>query len=107
VVGRMRTERILHWLMRDIVVPLEDLLRLAEGGMVLVGDSAHAMPILGGEGANFAVINAVGLADAIKERGIEGVKDYYSRKHGEWEQSVVQIERRLADMHHLEEPVYK
>lgn len=106
MVEKMRDERILHWLMRDLVVPLEDLSMLAGEGVLLVGDSAHAMPILGGEGANFAITDAVDLADVIRDQGQEGILNYYQKKHPEWELAVEQIEKRLADMHHLVEPVY-
>lgn len=106
VVDKMRDDRILHWLMRDIVVPLGDLSMLASEGVLLVGDSAHAMPILGGEGANFAITDAVGLAEVIQNQGQRGLLSYYQKKHPEWELAVEQIEKRLADMHHLVEPVY-
>jgi 2-polyprenyl-6-methoxyphenol hydroxylase-like FAD-dependent oxidoreductase len=54
--------RTLYWLMRNILIPLPELKRLGEKGMSLIGDSAHALPILGGEGASFAVSDAVELA---------------------------------------------
>jgi 2-polyprenyl-6-methoxyphenol hydroxylase-like FAD-dependent oxidoreductase len=55
-------DRILHWFMRDILVSLGDLKSLAEKGIIVIGDAAHAAPILGGEGANSAVADVVELA---------------------------------------------
>lgn len=102
---KLKRERILHWLMRDVVVPLPDLLRLSSEGVVLCGDSVHAMPILGGQGANYAIKSAYDLGSTIAERGINGVKGHFKSKHSEWEVAVDQCERRLADMHHLVHPV--
>ncbi|OWP07504.1 hypothetical protein B2J93_8956 [Marssonina coronariae] len=39
----VRSGRTLHWLMRDLLVPLEELRRLAERGVMVVGDAAHAL----------------------------------------------------------------
>lgn len=102
---KLHKERILHWLMRDVIVPLPDLLRLSEQGMVLVGDSAHAMPILGGQGASYAIKDACDLGGVLGERGPAGLKGFFKARHGEWAIAVDQCERRLADMHHLVDPV--
>jgi 2-polyprenyl-6-methoxyphenol hydroxylase-like FAD-dependent oxidoreductase len=96
---KMKDERILHWLMRDIVVPLDELVGLADQGIVLLGDSAHAIPILGGEGANLAISDAVELADVLVTEGSGGVGDYYRRKHHSWEAARKLGEEKLADMH--------
>jgi monooxygenase len=64
-VEKMRSDRILHWLMRDILVPLDDLEALADQGVLLIGDAPHATPILGGEGANSAIEDAIELAEWI------------------------------------------
>jgi hypothetical protein len=42
---QMRGDRMLHWLMRDIVLPLDDLTNVAKKGNILMGDAAHATPI--------------------------------------------------------------
>jgi hypothetical protein len=34
----MRGDRILHWLMKDILVPLDDLTMFAEKGVLLIRD---------------------------------------------------------------------
>lgn len=102
---KLQRERILHWLMRDVVVPLPDLLGLAAEGVVLVGDSAHAMPILGGDGANHAIKNACDLGGVIGEGGAAGVKSFFNSKHGEWAVAVDTCGRRLANMHHFADPI--
>jgi 2-polyprenyl-6-methoxyphenol hydroxylase-like FAD-dependent oxidoreductase len=70
----MRGDRILHWLMRDTLVPLDDLTRLAERRILLIGDAAHAMPILGGDGANATILDAVELAECIARQDLDGVE---------------------------------
>jgi 2-polyprenyl-6-methoxyphenol hydroxylase-like FAD-dependent oxidoreductase len=37
----------------------------------LIGDSVHAIPLLGARGANFAISDAVELAGGIEEHGTE------------------------------------
>ena len=44
---KVRQDRLLHWLMRSTVVPLSDIQGLADRRIWLIGDAAHAMPILG------------------------------------------------------------
>ncbi len=48
-ISQIRTERLLHWLMRTVQVPKQDLVRLLHHGIVMIGDAAHAVPILGGD----------------------------------------------------------
>jgi len=95
---KMRGDRILHWLMRDILVPLGDLKSLAEKGVIAIGDAAHATPILGGEGANSAIADAVGLAEWILSQGVEEVSGFYDNIYGEWESEVKESEERLMLM---------
>lgn len=99
IVEKMREERILHWLMRNIVIPSDQLSELAQEGIVLIGDSAHAMPIIGGEGANFAIIDAAEMAEAIMERGKLGMGGFFQEKDNVWQQAVKKGEERLRDMH--------
>ena len=96
---KMRGDRILHWLMRDILVPSDDLKSFAERGIVLIGDAAHATPILGGGGANSALADAVELAEWIASRGLEDVGGFYEKRYGEWELEVKESEERLVEMH--------
>lgn len=96
---KVREGRTLHWLIRDVLVPAGTLTDFGERGVVLIGDSAHALPILGGEGANFAVRDAVELADIIAEDSKEGLGEYFEVRHGQWEDGVNKARERLAEMH--------
>ena len=92
-------DRILHGLIRAILVLLDDLLNIAESGILLIGDAAHAMPILGGEGANSAILDAVEFAERIASRGLDEVEGFYERMCSEWETEVKKSEEKLASMH--------
>jgi 2-polyprenyl-6-methoxyphenol hydroxylase-like FAD-dependent oxidoreductase len=96
---KMRGDRILHWLMRDILVPSDDLKSFAKRGIVLIGDAAHATSILSGGGANSALADAVELAEWIASRGLEDVGGFYEKRYGEWELEVKGSEERLVEMH--------
>jgi 2-polyprenyl-6-methoxyphenol hydroxylase-like FAD-dependent oxidoreductase len=78
---------------------LDDLLTLAESGVLLIRDAAHAMPILGGEGANSAILDAVGFVECIASRGLDEVERFYERMCSEWETEVKESEEKLASMH--------
>jgi 2-polyprenyl-6-methoxyphenol hydroxylase-like FAD-dependent oxidoreductase len=92
-------DRILHWLMRTILVPLPELKRLSDKAVFLIGDSAHAMPILGGEGANSAVSDAIDLASCITQDGVKGIGEFYDGVFEGWEAEVRRSEERLEEMH--------
>ncbi|KAF2809153.1 uncharacterized protein BDZ99DRAFT_499443 [Mytilinidion resinicola] len=96
---KVRGERVLHWLMRALLVPSEELTKLAGKGVVLVGDAGHAEAILGGEGANGAVGDAVGLAGWIEENGVEGVERWCGERYGAWEEGVGRSRDRITAMH--------
>ena len=59
----IREDRTLNWLMRSLPVTSEELTTAAQGKIFLIGDSIHAEPILGGEGANQAILDGITLAD--------------------------------------------
>jgi 2-polyprenyl-6-methoxyphenol hydroxylase-like FAD-dependent oxidoreductase len=101
-VDLIRTERLLHWLMRTVMVPKQDLLRLLQHGIMMIGDSVHATPILGGHGANTAILDAINLADVFSEQkgDTQGMKDFYESKWPGWHQAVEQSKRELVEMHH-------
>ncbi|KAL9014992.1 MAG: hypothetical protein Q9180_008908, partial [Flavoplaca navasiana] len=65
--AKVRRDRVLHWLMRSTLGRAAEVDRLAKKGVLLVGDAVHAMPILGGEGANNAMKDGVDLARHIVE----------------------------------------
>jgi 2-polyprenyl-6-methoxyphenol hydroxylase-like FAD-dependent oxidoreductase len=92
-------DRILHWLMRTVLVPLPELKRLSDKAVFLIGDSAHAMPILGGEGATVAIWDAVDLVRFITDDGVKGVGEFYDGRFSKWEAEVKRSEERLGKMH--------
>ncbi|KAH7417297.1 hypothetical protein BKA64DRAFT_739837 [Cadophora sp. MPI-SDFR-AT-0126] len=107
----VRKGRTLHWLMRDVLVPREELLRLADAGrgVILIGDAAHALPVLGGEVACFAARDAVELAGFVEEGMKAGMKagrnlvldaeGFYEKMFGEWEDGAMIGDQRLREMH--------
>jgi len=101
---RMRNDRILHWLMRTTAVPLRDLQTLFnDSGVCLMGDAVHAEPILGGNGANAAIVDGVTLAEAIAGRANgSGVETWYTERYGVWKRGVEESVRAIRDMHHAE-----
>ena len=100
-VDQIRTERLLHWLMRTILVPKQELLRLLQHGIVMIGDAAHAVPILGGQGANLAVVDAIKLANVLAEGkgGTTGLEDFYEERWQGWYDAVGASNKQLAEMH--------
>ncbi|TKA56079.1 hypothetical protein B0A49_12435 [Cryomyces minteri] len=98
-VQKIRHERLLHWLMRGSLAPRDDLERLAEQSVILMGDAAHAMPIIGGDGGNAAIEDAVTLAEWIADNGTEDISSYYETRYRHWKSLVDGSARRLAEMH--------
>ena len=98
---KVRQDTVLHWLMRSTMVPVRDIQDLADRGVWLIGDAAHPMPILGGEGANRAIRDAVGLAEHLSNVSTSKKKDFLGKRHQEWRRSVDESERRLSEMHGL------
>jgi 2-polyprenyl-6-methoxyphenol hydroxylase-like FAD-dependent oxidoreductase len=98
---QIQTERLLHWLMRTVLVPEEDLKKLLKYGVIMVGDSVHATPILGARGANFAISDAVELAGIIVESGAdrETIERFYRERWPKWSSEVEDSEKRIAEMH--------
>jgi len=105
----VRKGRTLHWLMRDVLVEKDELVRLASQGkgVYFIGDAAHALPILGGEGACFAIRDAAELAGCVEDaRGKDGkvvvdAEMFYGRIFGDWEEGMRMSEERLRKMHAL------
>lgn len=84
-VEKIRQDRVLHWLMRAGLVHLPDLQALARKGVFFIGDAIHAEPILGGEGANDAIIDGFGLADCIASSGVAEIPTWYEKQFLRWE----------------------
>ncbi|KAK0353810.1 hypothetical protein LTR02_011692 [Friedmanniomyces endolithicus] len=96
---KMRTDRLLNWLMRSISVDAAELNTGAGRGILLVGDAAHATPILGGDGANAAIQDCVDLAEYIVQNGTSDLAGFYGTKDETWRSYVRDGEDRLAKMH--------
>lgn len=96
---KLRSERILSWLMRTVDTSLEDLQATARKGVSFIGDAVHAEPILGGEGANAAMADGMELAEYITAQGVDSVSEWYQTKYPKWRDSVEQSKRAIAEMH--------
>lgn len=96
-----RKDRLLNWLMRSILVDSKALDKATSKGLVILGDAAHAEPILGGLGANEAIEDSMVLAELLTGNdGAEGaLKNFYAARVGEWEKSVRESEVRIANVH--------
>lgn len=97
--SRVRRDRVLHWLMRSTLGSPAEVDHLAKQGVLLVGDAVHAMPILGGEGANYAIKDGVDLAQHIVGHGTRSLQAFNEERYEAWKNGVEESEKRLADMH--------
>ncbi|KAL9007646.1 MAG: hypothetical protein Q9180_009604, partial [Flavoplaca navasiana] len=97
--ARVRRDRILHWLMRSTLGRAAEVDRLVKKGVLLVGDAVHAMPILGGEGANNAMKDGVDLARHIVENGTGSLQEFADSRYQSWKSGVEESEKILAEMH--------
>ena len=98
---KARQDRVLHWLMRSTVVRLEDIQYLADRGIWLIGDAAHPMPILGGEGANQVITDAIDLAKHLPNVSKSDNSQFLEERHRRWQGAVQESQRRLSEMHGL------
>lgn len=95
----VKQDRKLHWLMRDVSLGREHQKTLANANVILIGDAAHAEPVLGGEGANSAIADGVALARWLCERDSVNVQEFYEARTEAWAQAVRDSELRLQSMH--------
>ena len=103
----LRNERILHWLMRSILVPMPELTSLAEKGIWLVGDTAHAEQIIGGGGANGAIEDAVELAQWITGRSTRTITSWYTQRYPSWQKGQDASRLCIAGIHGEPETVHR
>jgi tyrosinase len=114
--SQIRRDQVLHWLMRTLLVSLADLRNLlSNNGVVMIGDSAHALPILGGDGANHAIKDALELAEMIAASTSPGIPalsspqgpdkaaiaQFYDECAQRWREAVMDSEGKIARMHHV------
>lgn len=95
----LKMERALHWLMRTVLVSHQELCTLANKGVFFIGDSVHAEPILGGEGANNAIIDGMELAKCISKFGQGGITTWYDSRYPVWKDGIGKSEQAIALMH--------
>ncbi|KAL5118710.1 hypothetical protein ACEQ8H_003387 [Pleosporales sp. CAS-2024a] len=100
---QVRTDRILHWLMRTVPVPQAEVLeRWARQGIVLLGDAVHAHPIISGNGANMAIQDAVSLAEYIATiYGTSNIdlSEWIAQRHSSWLESVQAATQNIDSLH--------
>ncbi|KAI7778387.1 early conidial development-2 [Diaporthe eres] len=92
---KTRQDRVLHWLMRAGLVRLPDLQAAAQKGIFFIGDAVHAEPILGGEGANAAMVDGFELAGCIASSGVAGISTWYEEQFPRWESGVGDSEMKM------------
>ncbi|KAF1836530.1 FAD/NAD(P)-binding domain-containing protein [Decorospora gaudefroyi] len=98
--SRVREDEVKHWLMRTTSAPLpalQDL--LAKSGVCLMGDAVHAEPIIGGNGANAAIIDGLTLGEAIASGGQTGISKWYDDRYPVWKQGVEESRKNIARVH--------
>jgi 2-polyprenyl-6-methoxyphenol hydroxylase-like FAD-dependent oxidoreductase len=97
---KLRKERILHWLMRTVEIDSNDLAGLSKDDVILIGDAAHAEPIIGGEGANNAIMEAIEIAEVLA-KGTHGVglADFVETQNPKWREDVSESKIRIAQVH--------
>jgi len=98
-VEKIKKDRVLHWLMRTTYVPPTDLKELARKGVVLIGDAAHAQPIIGGSGGNAAIMDGLQLAEHIAKHGTNRLAHFVDEQSPRWEEDAMAYRRRIDVMH--------
>ncbi|KAK2605993.1 hypothetical protein QQS21_003619 [Conoideocrella luteorostrata] len=96
---KLQMERFLHWLMRTVLVGQRELDAFAKKGVFFMGDSVHAQPILGGNGANGAILDGIGLAKCIAASGADGISSWYAAMYPEWEKGLHKSVQAIEEMH--------
>jgi 2-polyprenyl-6-methoxyphenol hydroxylase-like FAD-dependent oxidoreductase len=96
---KLRTERVLHWLMRSVLIPKEDLKQLGQKSILLMGDAAHAEQIIGGGGANGAIEDGVSLAGWIAEKGTSDLASWYDERYASWQEGQEKSQTSIAGIH--------
>lgn len=104
---KLRGERILHWLMRSILVPKNELQHQSERGIWVMGDAAHAEQIIGGGGANGAIEDGVSLAEWIVQKGTADLRGWYEDRYVSWQAGHEKSRESITVIHGEQETVSK
>ena len=96
-----------NWLSCSVFIPRDGLRKGLQSGVVFMGDSAHAMPIFGGEGGNHALLDAVefvrelvGKGGPDEKRGLEEVVNgYYDSAYRRTQGAVRRCRQRFLLLH--------
>jgi 2-polyprenyl-6-methoxyphenol hydroxylase-like FAD-dependent oxidoreductase len=102
---KLKEERVLHWLQRASMAGLQELREAALHGIFMIGDSVHAQPILGGEGANAAIRDGMELGECIanctykESSDRDVVPEWYKERYEDWEAGVKRSKKAIAEMH--------
>ncbi|CAF9920304.1 MAG: hypothetical protein GOMPHAMPRED_002049 [Gomphillus americanus] len=93
----MRGDRLLNWLMRTMQADEHVLREKASTGVVLIGEAAHAEPILGGHGAHQSIQDTIRLFEILVAK--EDISKFYTDRFDQWRKSLHASEQRIHDMH--------
>lgn len=99
-VEAMKNDRLLHWLMRsslleDVPKPHSPMWR----GVALMGDAVHAQPIVGGRGANTAILDALELAKHVRSADYMGTAAYVHARVEAWREDQAKAEQAIHELH--------
>ncbi len=100
-----RQTAMYNWLMRSIQIPKHELIKSADNGIALIGDAAHAMPIVAGEGGNHALLDGMQLGEALAlaqpgtDSLVHQVQTFYQAQHARWETGVLSSQERFFELH--------
>lgn len=92
-----------NWLIRSVQIPCSELLDSADSGIVLIGDAAHAMAIVAGEGGNHALLDGMQLGEILALSTTQSVgqkvRTFYDSQLRRWEDGRVSSQHRFSELH--------
>lgn len=96
----MQKDRLLHWLMRSSLLDGATIEHCAKWrGIVMMGDAVHAQPIVGGSGANTAILDAVELAERIQSVNEFDAAAYVEARAEGWKRGQREAEQAIRQLH--------